>query len=169
MPYLPKTWYARLALDFRVRRYELQNCEVTTGYSYIPGTYEANNIDKLTYEDNTYEYKVLKELVVEKAIYLLDKFFSKRTIYKGLDKHKIVSLLEMKFSGHYWKVIAEEIGILLIDLVSFYRKVIKPAVLLAFDEACYYKHYMSSLCSRSLGTMRKEKGKEFVDNCLSMV
>ena len=149
--------------------------------TYIPGTYYANNIAKLAYEDNTYQYKVLKELVVEKAIYLLDKFFSKLVRYKEgywalkrtkfhlLDKHKIVSLLEMKYSGHVQREIVEEMGILLNELICFYRWVIKPAVLLVFDEAGYYEHYMKSLCNDSLGIIRKEKGKEFVDGCLSMI
>jgi len=134
-----------------------------------PMLWNENGVNEaLSYYDRTYEYRALKELIVEKVIYVLDKFFSRRIKYKVLDKHKIVCLLEMRYSGCIYKEIAEEVGILLKDLFDFFICVIKPAVLLAFDEVYYYKKYISN-SSATITTIRNEKGEEFVNSILDTV
>ena len=75
----------------------------------------------------------------------------------------------MKFSGYIYREIAESIGLLLNDLVYFFHKYIKPAVLLVLDNSKYYAKYIKTLNQASVSTIRRIKGDNFVKTVLKPV
>ena len=123
--------------------------------------------------DTTNEYKELKDMVLEQVLLLVDESSNSKSksdlVFNSLSKPNIMSLLDMKFSGYIYREIAESIGLLLNDLVYFFHKYIKPAVLLVLDNSKYYAKYIKTLNQASVSTIRRIKGDNFVKTVLKPV